>query len=200
MQLDPETLNERDVYKLLTGSVVPRPIAWVSSRAPDGTLNLAPFSYFMAVAPAPPTVAVSVGYRSGHPKDTLYNIQTSGEFVINVVVDENVEQMNLTSGSYPAEVDEFQVAGLTPVPSVKVGVPRVAEAPIQMECRLQQIIPIGEPEVSNGLVIGRVVYWHVRDDLYDHGRIDLAKLHAVGRLAGDWYTHTHAQFALKRPP
>ncbi len=200
MQFDPTTLAERDVYKLMIGSVVPRPIAWVSSQAPDGTLNLAPFSYFMAVSSTPPTIAVSVGLRRGQPKDTLANIQASGEFVVNVVTEDVVEKMNLTSGNYSPDVDEFAVAGLTPVPSAVVAPPRVAESPIHLECRVVQIVPIGEAGQGNGLIIGRVVLFHVRDDLLHDGRIDQQALRAVGRMAGDGYTRTRDQFSLKRPP
>jgi flavin reductase (DIM6/NTAB) family NADH-FMN oxidoreductase RutF len=197
MQFDPATMAERDIYKLVIGSIVPRPIAWTSSRAADGTLNLAPFSYFMAVASVPPTLAVSVGYRHGQPKDTLHNIAAAGEFVVNIVNEDVAEQMNLTSGNYTANVDEFALAGLTPLPSIKVAAPRVAESPINLECRVEQIVPIGE---SNGLIIGRIVYFHVRDDLLDNGRIDQDALRAVGRLAGDGYTRTRDQFSMKRPP
>src|SRR4051794_41795388 len=130
MQFDPATMPERDVYKLVIGSIVPRPIAWTSTRSLDGSLNLAPFSYFMAVSSTPPILAVSVGYRKGNPKDTLHNAQATGEFVVNVVSEEVVEAMNLTSGNYESSVDEFALAGLTAAPGVKVAVPHVAEAPI----------------------------------------------------------------------
>lgn len=200
MQLDPEQLTPQEVYKLVIGSIVPRPIAWVSTLAADGTPNLAPFSYFMAVSGNPPTLAVSVGYRHGAPKDTLANIEATGEFVVNVVTEDVAEAMNLTSGNYPPDVDEFAVAGLTPLPGAAVKPPRVAESPIHLECRLEQVVPIGAMGTGNALVIGRIVMFHVRDDLLHHGRIDQAALHAVGRLAGDGYTRTRDQFSMQRPP
>ena len=200
MQLDPSALSTQDNYKLMIGSVVPRPIAWISTRADDGTLNLAPFSFFIAVSPDPPTVAVSIGFRAGARKDTWHNIETTGEFVINVVTEDVAEAMNLTSGNYEPRVDEFAVAGLTPAPSVVVRPPRVAESPLNMECRLQQVIAVGAPPAGYGLILGEILHWHVRDDLYHHGRIDLAALHAIGRLAGNGYTRTRDQFDMLRPP
>lgn len=205
MDIDPQALSLTAVYKLLIGCVVPRPIAWVSTVDAAGVRNVAPFSYFMAITHNPPTVAFSSGPRggeSGSPrgeKDTLRNVQATGEFVVNVVDDALAEQMNLTSGDYPPEVDEFALAGLTAVPGVKVKVPRVGEAPISMECRLVQVIPIGR--APQHLVLGEIVHFHLRDDVYDpaSGRIDMHRLHPVGRLAGNLYTHVHDIFEMKRP-
>jgi len=184
--------------------VVPRPIAWVSSIDADGVRNLAPFSYFMAITDDPPTIAFSSSLRGERgaertKKDTLRNVEATREFVVNVVDDALAEPMNLTSGDYPPEVDEFAVTGLTPAPSAKVKPPRVADAPISMECRLVRIIPVGNAPAN--LVIGEIVHFHVRDGLYDAstGRIDLHRLHPVGRLAGNLYTHVHDIFEMKRP-
>lgn len=199
MRIDPKTLSTQDTYKLMIGSVVPRPIAWVSTRALDGTLNLAPFSFFIAVSPDPPTLALAVGFRGGSPKDTWHNIEATGEFVVNVVTEEVAEAMNLSSGNYTPDVDEFAVAGVTPAASEIVAPPRVAESPISMECRLSQVVPIGAPPAGYGLILGEVVYWHIRDDLYHNGRIDLQALHAIGRLAGNGYTRTRDQFDMQRP-
>ena len=204
MQLDPRTLSSTAIYKLLISSVVPRPIAWVSSVDADGVANLAPFSYFMAITDDPPTIAFSSSLRGERgtarsKKDTLRNVEATREFVINVVDDALAEQMNLTSGDYPPEVDEFALAGLTAAPSVKVTPPRVADAPINMECRLVRIIPVGNAPAN--LVIGEIVHFHIRDDVYDAatGRIDLHRLRPVGRLAGNMYTHVHDIFEMKRP-
>jgi flavin reductase (DIM6/NTAB) family NADH-FMN oxidoreductase RutF len=133
MQIDPQTALQQSIYKLLIGCVVPRPIAWVSSLSDGGVANLAPFSFFMAVCNDPPTVAFSSGRRAGSKKDTVQNIEYTQDFVVNVVDDALAEQMNLTSGEYPPEVDEFAVTGLTAVPSTKVRAPRVAEASINLE-------------------------------------------------------------------
>ena len=197
MQLDAQQLTAQAAYKLLIGCVVPRPIAWISTVSADGIPNLAPFSFFMGVCGDPPTIAFSSGLRQGTKKDTVRNIEWAKDFVVNMVDDPLAEQMNLSSGDYPPEVSEFTVTGLTPAPSVKVQAPRVAESPISLECRLQQIIPVGRGPHS--LVLGEIVYFHIRDDLYVDGRIDMYNLHPVGRLAGHLYTHVHDIFEMKRP-
>jgi flavin reductase (DIM6/NTAB) family NADH-FMN oxidoreductase RutF len=199
MQFDPQPVAPQSIYKLLIGCVVPRPIAWVSSLSSDTIPNLAPFSFFMAVCNDPPTLAFSSGRRAGDKKDTIQNIEYTQDFVVNLVDDALAEQMNRTSGEYPPEVDEFALTGLTAAPSVKVKAPRVAEAPINMECRVVQILPVGHGPHS--LVLGEIVYFHVRNDLYNPatGRIDMHNLHPVGRLAGNLYTHVHDIFEMKRP-
>jgi len=179
--------------------VVPRPIAWVSSLSADAIANVAPFSFFMAVCNDPPTLAFSSGRREGGKKDTVRNIEYTQDFVVNMVDDALAEQMNLTSGEYSPDIDEFALTGLTAAPGVKVRAPRVAEAPISMECRVVQILPVGHGPHS--LVLGEIVYFHIRDDLYNPntGRVDMHKLHPVGRLAGNLYTHVHDIFEMKRP-
>ena len=199
MQLDPAVMPSQSVYKLLIGCVVPRPIAWVSTVSADGVPNLAPFSFFMGVCNEPPTIAFSSGRREGSKKDTVTNAEHTGDFVVNVVDDLLAEQMNLTSGEYPPEVDEFALAGLTAAPGVKVRAPRLVEAPISLECRVDRIIPVGRGPHS--LVLGEIVYFHLRDELYDPatGRIDMHRLRPVGRLAGNLYSHIHDIFEMKRP-
>src|SRR5262245_50942708 len=164
VQLDPRTLDPTAVYKLLISSVVPRPIAWVSSVDADGVRNLAPFSYFMAITDTPPTIAFSCSARPTGKKDTLRNVEATGEFVVNITDDDRAEAMNLSSGDYPPDVDEFAVTRLTPLPGAVVKAPRVAEAPINMECKAVQILRVGE---KASLVLGEIVQWHVRDDVYD---------------------------------
>ena len=199
MQFDPQIVAPQAIYKLLIGCVVPRPIAWVSSLSDDAVPNVAPFSFFMAVCNNPPTLAFSSGRREGGKKDTIGNIEHTQDFVVNLVDDALAEQMNLTSGEYPPEVDEFALTGLTAAPGVKVQAPRVAESPISMECRVVQILPVGHGPHS--LVLGEIVYFHIRDDLYNPatGRIDMHRLQPVGRLAGNLYTHVHDIFEMKRP-
>jgi flavin reductase (DIM6/NTAB) family NADH-FMN oxidoreductase RutF len=200
VDIDPATLPPNWMYKLLISSVVPRPIAWVSSVDGAGVRNLAPFSYFMAITDDPPTIAFASSYRGAGAdgkKDTLRNVEATREFVVNVVDDALAAQMNLTSGDYPPEVDEFEVAGLAAAASTRVTPPRVAEAPIALECRLDRIVPVGRAN----LVLGRIVHLHVRDGLYDPatGRLDMHRLKPVGRLAGNLYTHVHDIFEMKRP-
>jgi flavin reductase (DIM6/NTAB) family NADH-FMN oxidoreductase RutF len=206
VQFDPQVIDSAAMYKLLIGSVVPRPIAWVSSVDADGVRNLAPFSYFMAITHDPPTIAFSSGPRGADvgggirgKKDTLHNVEVTREFVVNVVDDALAEAMNVTSGDYAADVDEFAKAGLATAPGVKVRVPRVAAAPVSMECRLAQIIPVGN--LPHHLIVGEIVHVHVRDDVFDPatGRLDMHRLKPVGRLAGHLYTHVHDIFEMKRP-
>jgi flavin reductase (DIM6/NTAB) family NADH-FMN oxidoreductase RutF len=206
VQFDPQVIDSAAMYMLLIGSVVPRPIAWVSSVDADGVRNLAPFSYFMAITHDPPTIAFSSGPRGADvgggirgKKDTLHNVEVTREFVVNVVDDALAEAMNVTSGDYAADVDEFARAGLATAPGVKVRVPRVAAAPVSMECRLAQIIPVGN--LPHHLIVGEIVHVHVRDDVFDPatGRLDMHRLKPVGRLAGHLYTHVHDIFEMKRP-
>ena len=206
MQFDPQVIDSAAMYKLLIGSVVPRPIAWVSSVDAEGVRNLAPFSYFMAITHDPPTIAFSSGPRGAEigggvrgKKDTLHNVEVTREFVVNVVDDALAEAMNVTSGDYTPDVDEFMQAGLVAAPSVKVKPPRVAAAPVNMECRLAQIIPVGN--LPHHLIVGEIVHMHVRDDVFDPatGRLDMHRLKPVGRLAGHLYTHVHDIFEMKRP-
>ena len=203
MEIDPRVVEQAVLYKLMIGCVVPRPIAWVSSLDGDGIRNLAPFSYFMAITDDPPTLAFSCSPRRSETgrtrKDTARNVEATREFVVNVVDDPLDERMNLSSGDYPPEVDEFALTGLTPAPGVRVRAPRIAEAPISMECRLDRIIPIGNGPSS--LVLGQIVYFHVRDEVYDPatGRIDMHRLRPVGRLNAQLYTRVHDIFEMKRP-
>jgi flavin reductase (DIM6/NTAB) family NADH-FMN oxidoreductase RutF len=197
VEIDPGSLPPNAMYKLMIGCVVPRPIAWVSSVDTAGLRNIAPFSYFMAITDEPPTIAFSCSARAAGKKDTLRNVEATREFVVNVVDDPLASQMNVTSGDYPPEVDEFAVAGLAVAPAARVKAPRVAGAPIAMECRLDRNVPVGRAH----LVLGQIVYLHLRDGLYDaaSGRIDMHRLRPVGRLAGNLYAHIHDIFEMKRP-
>lgn len=198
MKIDPR--NFEGFNRVLTGVVVPRPIAFVSSRSAAGLVNLAPYSFFNAVAYDPPTIVFSSSRHAGDKrKDTLANIEETGEFVVNVVVDAIAEAMNRTAAEYPAEVDEFVIAGLTPLPSDLVKPPRVAESPVNMECRLNQIVPIGQGRHQHGLVIGEIVLLHIRDDIINGHRINHQKLKPTGRLAGSMYCHTADVFEMARP-
>ena len=198
MKIDPKTFE--NFYRVLTGVVVPRPIAFVSTQSPDGIDNLAPYSFFNAVAYDPPTVVFSSSRRVPHKsKDTLRNIEETGEFVVNIVVDDIAAAMNATAAEYPEDVDEFDIAGLTSVPSDLVKPKRVAESPVNMECRLNQVIDIGEGSGGHGLVIGTIVLMHIRDELISGHRINHHLMKPTGRLAGSMYCHTADTFELVRP-
>ncbi len=194
----PGDLQPRDVYRLLISSVVPRPIGWVSTIGLDGTLNLAPFSFFNAVGGNPPTILISVGQRKGDPKDTFRNIQDTGEFVVNIVNEELATAMNETAGEWEYHVNEFERAGVTAVPSIDVKPPRVAESPIAMEVKMTQIIPIDDTHYT--LILGRVVRFHIREGLRrSNGLIDATLLKPLARLGGDEYATIHQVFEMKRP-
>ncbi len=198
MEIDPG--NFEGFNRVLTGVVVPRPIAFVSSISADGLINLAPYSFFNVVAYDPPTLVFSSSrHAPDKRKDTLANIETTGEYVVNVVADDIAEAMNRTAAEFPADVSEFDIAGLTPVPSTLVRPPRVAESPVNMECRLQQVISIGQGNHQHGLVIGQIALMHIRDDLVDGHRINHQKLQPTGRLAGNMYCHTADVFEMVRP-
>lgn len=198
MKIDPKTFE--GFNRVLTGVVVPRPIAFVSTISPDGVLNVAPYSFFNVVSYDPATVIISSSRRAGSKqKDTLANIEITGEFVVNIVVDDIAQAMNMTAAEYPAEDSEFDIAGLSPAPSDLVKAPRVAESPVNLECKLNQIISLGEGSHAHGLVIGEVVLVHVRDDIIDGHRINHNLLKPVGRLAGNMYCHTADVFEMVRP-
>jgi flavin reductase (DIM6/NTAB) family NADH-FMN oxidoreductase RutF len=197
----PDELSNRDRYKLLIGSILPRPIAWVSTMDRMGRLNLAPFSYFTAVCPSPMTLLFCPGvHPDGRKKDTWANIEQVPEFVVNITNEDTAEKMNLTATLLPSEQSEFEWAGVTPTASETISVPRVVEAPIAFECVLDQIVVISDQPGGGATVIGRVQCVHLRDDLYQDGRIKTAVLKPIGRLAGDEYTRTGEVFHMKRVP
>ena len=201
MKIDLANLDHRDTHHLMVGAVVPRPIAWVSTVGEDGVFNLAPFSAYGMVSMKPAMLGFSVATtRDGKKKDTLRNIEFAREFVINVVDETLAEPMNVTSAPYPSNVDEFKEAGLTLVKADLVKAPMVAESPINLECRLVQILEFGEAPRTNSFIIGEVLRVHVRDELYVNGEIEMAKLKAIGRLGGvDLYCRIRDSFEMKRP-
>jgi flavin reductase (DIM6/NTAB) family NADH-FMN oxidoreductase RutF len=202
LEIKTDQLEWRDAYKLLQGSVLPRPIAFVSSQDENGNANLAPFSFFTVISANPMMVCFSPMRRGtdGVKKDTLKNIESTNEFVINIVSEEFVQQMNDCATEFPSEVDEFDASGLTKVDSVAVKPSRVKESKVHLECVLDQVLHFGGEEAGSGsLVIGKVVHVHVDDDLYENGRINSEKLNPVGRLAGATYTLPLAKtFELQR--
>lgn len=201
MIVDPATLPWRDAYKLLIGAIVPRPIAWLSTMNKEGKANVAPFSFFTIVAAKPTTIAFCPMRKAdGTKKDTLVNIEATGEFVVNIVSESLLAQMNVTSAEFPPEVNEFTEAGLTEAPSVTVKPPRVGESLVSYECKLLQVIEIGEAEAGAGaLVLGTVVRIHVADELLEGGRIKPDVLQPVGRMAGPEYVRGTDRFTMERP-
>ena len=201
MIVDPSGNNYTDIYKLMTGAIVPRPIAFVSTVGASGAFNLAPFSFFTGISANPPVICFCPMIRyDGSRKDTLRNIESTREFVVNVVSEEIAQQMNLCSPEYPPDVDEFQVAGLTPLPSDLVRAPRVAESHVSMECRLLQIVDVSARPLGGSLVLGEIVRFHVDDALIENYKIDPGKLHPIGRMGGPTYTRTTDRFDMNRPP
>jgi flavin reductase (DIM6/NTAB) family NADH-FMN oxidoreductase RutF len=185
----------------MIGSIVPRPIAFVSTVSPDGVLNLAPFSFFTAASANPPVIMFCPMRREAGVlrKDTLRNITSTKEFVVNIVSEEFAEKMNVTSGEYPPDVNEFELSGLTPVPSDLTKAPRVGEAHVQMECRLYLWIEIGDGPLSGNVVLGEILRIHVDDKYFDNYKIDPDKLRAIGRMGGTSYTRTSDRFDMIRP-
>lgn len=199
--IDPFTLPERENYKFLTGSIIPRPVAFVTTLSAEGILNAAPFSYFNIVTANPPMISISVQRADGRMKDTARNAIQQKEFVVHIGDEQYVEEMNATAKPLPPNESEVEYAKLTPVASSKIKVPGVKEASIRMECVLEKAIPLGGTEDNPAceLLIGRVVQYHIRDDLYENGRINAEGLHPVSRLAGNSYSKLGERFEIVRP-
>lgn len=199
MLFDLETIDPSVGYKLLVSTVTPRPIAWVVSQDGSGVLNAAPFSFFNAFSPDPPVIGIGVGQRpAGASKDTRSNIVETGEFVVNLVSEATAKAMNVTAIDFDPKVDELAEAGLTTCPSAKIKPPRIAESPVAFECRLMQIVDLG----SYGLVLGRVLAIHIRDEaVIDPVKcyVDTPALGLIGRMHGTgWYARTTDLFEMRR--
>jgi flavin reductase (DIM6/NTAB) family NADH-FMN oxidoreductase RutF len=183
--------------------VVPRPIGWISSRDRDGRVNLAPFSYFNAVADNPPTVMFSAGgkHLEGGHKDTPLNVEATGEFVFNLATWDLRDKMNLTSATAPRDWDEFKLAGLTPVPARLVDLPMVKESPAHFECRYLQTVevPTNDPDYPNKVVFGQVIAIHIDDRVIEDGKVNLAAIKPIARLGYFDYTVVETIFAMRRP-
>jgi flavin reductase (DIM6/NTAB) family NADH-FMN oxidoreductase RutF len=201
MRIDPATAGYQNVYKLIVGVIVPRPIAFVSTLSAEGVRNLAPFSFFTAVSANPPVICFAPMMRGtgGPGKDTLQNIRSTGEFVVNVVSEDFAQEMNACSGDYPPDVDEFIVSGLTPLASDLIKPPRVAESNVNMECRLLQVVDVSDKPLGGSLVLGEVLRFHVADELFSDYKIDPDMLRAIGRMGGPTYTRTTDRFNMERP-
>jgi len=202
MQLDPEQLSVRELYGWMVQLITPRPIAWVSSLSGDGVANLAPYSFFNGVGANPPLVMFCpANNRLGEAKDTLCNVRKSGEFVVNIVTEAMGEQMNQTAAEYRPETDEFVAAGVGKTISSQVQPPRVSGCKASLECRLHQVLEMGQGPGGANLVIGRIVWLHVAAELFDaNGDFMAERLDTIGRLGGNAYSRTRDRFVLERPP
>lgn len=191
-----------NLYKVMVATIVPRPIAWVSTLSEAGQPNLAPFSFFNAVCSRPPTLLFSSGVRGvdGNQKDTGVNAAETGEFVVNIVTEELAEAMNKTATELPPEVNEFEYAGLEAAPSKTVKPPRVAASPVAFECVVSQVVQVGDGAPGSGyIVIGEVLYMHVDDAiLAENFRINTDVFHPIGRMSGPRYTRARDLFELFR--
>jgi flavin reductase (DIM6/NTAB) family NADH-FMN oxidoreductase RutF len=204
LSIDPAGQPSRQIYKLMTGIIVPRPVALVSTVDADGLPNVAPFSFFSGVGSVPPTLLFCPSLHGKHAnpalrKDTLANVEATGEFVVNVVSEAMAHAANITAAEVPPHVDEFALAGLTPIPGDLVRVPRVAESPAQMECKLLEVIYTSRKPGGGVIVLGEIVRFHVRQDLVEDFRVDPEGLDAVGRMAGNTWVRTHDRIELVRP-
>jgi flavin reductase (DIM6/NTAB) family NADH-FMN oxidoreductase RutF len=201
MIIKSEDTSPKDLYKLMIGMVVPRPIAWVSTVSEDGTNNLAPYSFFNAISGDPPVVCFAPSRKPAgdNKKDTLRNLEATGVFVVNIVSEHLAEAMNQSAADVPPEVDEFALAGVSVEPATMIQAPMVKEALAKMECRVRQIIPLGDRPTSGILVLGDVLCFHFAEGLVDNFKVDPAMLNAVGRMGGTSYCDTRHRFDLTRP-
>ena len=200
MEFNPDTLEASAIYKLLTGSVIPRPIGWISTIDENGINNLAPFSYFNMIGDDPPHVMFSTRRDNNTNKDTLNNVLTNKQFVVNMVTEDLAEQMNATAQVVPAEVDEFELAGLTPIASIKIKPNRVKESPITFECEMVHHYFLEDHKQGGAcIVIGRIVMMHIDESvLLDNYKINMETYKPIARLAGSNYSKIGEVFSIKR--
>lgn len=197
---DPAALDPAATHKLTIGTIVPRPIAWTTSVDAEGRTNLAPFSYFMACHSYVPALAVSIGSRAGKAKDSRANILATGEFVVNIATEALVDDVNVSAAEFPHDVSEIDVLGLATLPSTVVKPPRIAASPIHIECVVMHTLTIGEDPRASTLFVARIVQWHIRADLVDDAyHVDQAKLDALARMGGPFYTVARDPFARHIP-
>jgi flavin reductase (DIM6/NTAB) family NADH-FMN oxidoreductase RutF len=185
MRIDPAYLDPETAYRLITGVVVPRPIAWVTSLSATGVLNLAPFSAFMFVSPKPPMLAISVGRKGNIYKDTAQNILNNEAYVVHIADSSLMNAVHESSTEHPPEVSEVDELGLATLPGDRIKVPRLAAAPIAMECRFRQCLEFGD--TRSRLIIGEVLVFHIRDGLLQNGKIETEALDPIARIAGPRY-------------
>ena len=196
--VDAEGLDSETAYRLIVGCVVPRPVAWITTVGEDGRVNAAPFSSYNYVATSPPMIAVNIVCPAGVEKDTARNIRATGEFVVNVATERDMDRMHATSAEYPPDVSETELLGIELLPSRRVKPPRIASSPVQLECRLDKIVPLGRG--LNTLYIAEVVGFHLSSDVYDGRRIDSARMRPIARLGGPFYAALGDIFERPMPP
>ena len=193
-QFNSDDLSLKEKHQLLLASVAPRPIGFTASKSSDGNINLAPFSYHNAFSSNPPVVVISPAFsgRTGEPKTTLTNILDTKEFTLSVVTYDMVEQMNICAAEYGEDVDEFKKSGLTKHPSNSISIPGVAESPLIMECRFLQHIQFSSKPAGGNLILGEIIYFHARDDIYNEAeQIDPKKVDQVSRMGMNWYSRAN---------
>ncbi|SNR60592.1 flavin reductase family protein [Puniceibacterium sediminis] len=198
-ELDFSALSPREAYKVMIGTILPRPIAWVTTISPDGVVNAAPYSFFNCLSADPPILALGVENKPDRSfKDTAYNIRMTECFTVNIVDRANVEAMAATAAGFAPDVDELQMAGLTASPGVKVACPRIAEAPVAFECERYLGIEVSS---AREIILGRIVMAHIREDILDPAThySDHARLDAIGRMGGNGYAGTLDYFDLPTP-
>ncbi len=203
MQIDPKDIETAQLHGIMLGAVQPRPIAFASTVDGDGRVNLSPYSFFNVFSANPPIMIFSPArrVRNNTVKHTLLNAQATGEVVINIVNYDIVQQMSLSSTEYETGVDEFVKSGLTAIESVKVKPPRVAESPVQFECKVNQVVELGKEGGAGNLIICEVVMVHVKDEILDeHQKIDPFRIDTVARMGGNWYCRSKdAMFEVPKP-
>ena len=195
MRIDPAYLDAETAYRLITGVVVPRPIAWVTTLSNNGVVNLAPFSAFTFVSPKPPMLAISVGRKGGIYKDTAQNILNNEEYVVHIADSNLMKAVHESSTEHPPEVSEVEELRLSTLPGDRIKVPRLAAAPIAMECRFRQCLEFGE--TRSRLIVGEVLVFHIRDGLLQNGKIETEALDPIARIAGPRYARLGEIVTLK---
>ncbi|WP_065753967.1 flavin reductase family protein [Bradyrhizobium paxllaeri] len=195
MRIDPAYLDPETAYRLLTGIVVPRPIAWVTSLSGSGVLNLAPFSAFTFVSPKPPMLAISVGRKGGLYKDTAQNILNNEEYVVHIANSSLMNAVHESSTEHPPDVSEVEELRLSTLPGERIKVPRLTAAPIAMECRFRQCLEFGE--TRSRLIVGEVLVFHIKDGLVNNGKIETEALDPIARIAGPRYARLGEIVTLK---
>ena len=199
-KINPQGLTKKQNYKLLSGSIIPRPIAFVTTQSETGVMNAAPFSFFNVVNSAPPMIMISTTRSDGKRKDTAINIEQTRQFVVHITDNNIVEEVNKTAAPVDIELNELERTSLNLVNSEVIDVPGIAQAKVRMECKLDRIIPLGDKLEGSDLIIGEVVMFHVADDVYyEDSKINPETLQAVSRLAGNDYAHIGETFTIVRP-
>lgn len=196
MTIDPRTLSPREAYNILVSAVVPRPIAFVTSMNSRNIVNAAPYSFFNALTGSPPLIMISVGRKKGEMKHTAENILRQKEFVVNLVTDELVHSMNISSADFPEGTSEIEQAKLTLVASTVIRTPRIAASKVNIECVLHKHLEIGTDPTD--LIIGEIVQFHVKDEVFSNGAIDQGKLRPIARMGGNFYSRASDVFELER--